>query len=473
MARFFDPPAAKPLLPEDRIPKVYRSMRLKVFMGAFLGYAAYYLVRKNLSLAAPGMIEDGLVDKSGVGIAMSAVSIAYAFSKFIMGSVSDRSDARKFLVVGLVLSALTMMAVGFIPFGANQMLNVAVIFILMLVIGWLSGMGWPPCGRVMAYWFSQNERSFKMSIWNTSHTFGGGSLGLLVSLGFIIFAGIGIEQSWRAAFIVPSAVALLIAVFCWWAIRDTPQSCGLPSINDYRNDYSGVKSKDKEVVKIPFRTLFVDYVFKNRLLWMIAFANAFVYMVRYGVGDWAPLYLQEMDIMTPEQSDLAFALHNYAGIPGTIICGWISAKFFKGRCTPPNVIFMGIVLVGTLIYWQAGNIAAFFTGAAASPETVASLTRGLIYFALIIVGFCIYGPVALIGIQALNLVPKNAAGTAAGFVGLFGYLFGDALLSKMLMGTVAENAGWHVTFMMLCIASILALALCATTWNSEKKLAGN
>ena len=449
MARFFDPPAAKPLLPEDRIPKVYRSMRLKVFMGAFLGYAAYYLVRKNLSLAAPGMIEDGLVDKSGVGIAMSAVSIAYAFSKFIMGSVSDRSDARKFLVVGLVLSALTMMAVGFIPFGANQMLNVAVIFILMLVIGWLSGMGWPPCGRVMAYWFSQNERSFKMSIWNTSHTFGGGSLG------------------------VPSAVALLIAVFCWWAIRDTPQSCGLPSINDYRNDYSGVKSKDKEVVKIPFRTLFVDYVFKNRLLWMIAFANAFVYMVRYGVGDWAPLYLQEMDIMTPEQSNLAFALHNYAGIPGTIICGWISAKFFKGRCTPPNVIFMGIVLVGTLIYWQAGNIAAFFTGAAASPETVASLTRGLIYFALIIVGFCIYGPVALIGIQALNLVPKNAAGTAAGFVGLFGYLFGDALLSKMLMGTVAENAGWHVTFMMLCIASILALALCATTWNSEKKLAGN
>ena len=222
--------------------------------------------------------------------------------------------------------------------------------------------------------------------------------------------------------------------------------------------------------KIPFRTLFVDYVFKNRLLWVIAFANAFVYMVRYGVGDWAPLYLQEMDIMTPEQSNLAFALHNYAGIPGTIICGWISSRFFKGRCTPPNVIFMGLVLLGTLIYWQAGNIAGFFAGGA-SPDALAGLTRGLIYFALILVGFCIYGPVALIGIQALNLVPKNAAGTAAGFVGLFGYLFGDALLSKMLMGTVAESAGWHVTFMMLAVASIVALFLCALTWNSEKKLA--
>ena len=122
MAKFFDPPQAKPLLPKEKIDKVYQSMRFKVFMGSFLGYAAYYLVRKNLSLAAPGMIEDGLVDKAGVGIAMSAVSIAYAFSKFIMGSVSDRSDARKFLVVGLVLSAITMMSVGLIPANAHRWL---------------------------------------------------------------------------------------------------------------------------------------------------------------------------------------------------------------------------------------------------------------------------------------------------------------------------------------------------------------
>ena len=85
-------------------------MRLKVFLGAFLGYAAYYLVRKNLSLAAPDMIKDGILDAGKVGLAMSAVSIAYAFSKFVMGSVSDRSDARKFLCVGLVLSALVMLA---------------------------------------------------------------------------------------------------------------------------------------------------------------------------------------------------------------------------------------------------------------------------------------------------------------------------------------------------------------------------
>ena len=439
-------------------------MRLRVFLGAFLGYAAFYLVRKNLSLAAPGMIEEELVDKADVGIAMSAISIAYAFSKFIMGSLSDRSDARKFLVVGLILSALAMIGVGLVPFGANQTFNVSLIFVFMLLVGWLSGMGWPPCGRVMAYWFSQNERSFMMSLWNTSHTFGSGSLGILFTLGLLIFGIAGIEQTWRAAFIVPSVVALLLAVICWWALRDTPQSCGLPPIDEYRNDFSGVKAKKGEEEKIPFKTLFVEYIFKNKWIWMIAIANAFVYMVRFGVGDWAPIYLQEMDIMTEKESNLAFAIHNYAGIPGTIVCGWISSKFFKGRCAPSNIIFMGAVLLGTLVYWQAGNIAGLIS---TDVVAVSAITKTLIYVGLILVGFCIYGPVALVTVQALNLVPKNAVGTAAGFVGLCGYAFGSAVLANILMGFVAEHAGWNTTFILLSVASVIALILCALTLPSE------
>ena len=205
------------------------------------------------------MIADGLVTKAQVGVAMSAVSIAYAFSKFIMGSVSDRSDARKFLVIGLLLSAFTMILAGVIPFSPQTTaLNMAIIFVLMLIVGWLSGMGWPPCGRIMAHWFSQNERSFKMSVWNTSHTFGSGTLGLLSTAGMaaVVAFGVPAEQSWKGVFILPSIVAAVIAVICWMLLRDTPQSCGLPSVNEWRNVFSGVKSKLKDAGKIPVRTLF-------------------------------------------------------------------------------------------------------------------------------------------------------------------------------------------------------------------------
>ncbi|MBQ4126463.1 MAG: MFS transporter, partial [Alistipes sp.] len=437
MLEFFSPPAPRERLAADKIDKEYRRMRLKVFLGAFFGYAAYYLVRKNLSLAAPGMMAEGLLDKESAGFAMAGIPIAYAFSKFLMGSLSDHSDARKFLVVGLIIASSVMMAVGLVPYSSSIAVNAGVLFAFMLAVGWLSGMGWPPCGRIMAHWFSQNERSFKMSIWNCSHNIGGGSLGLLVSLGIATFAAMGITESWRAAFIFPSVVAICFAAFCWWTLRDTPESCGLPPIEEYRNDYTSRKAAKGEEQKIPFRRLFVDYIFKNHLLWMIAIANVFVYFIRYGVSDWAPTYLQEMQILSPDESRLAFSLFEYAGIPGTIICGWLSSKFFDGRCAPVNVIYMLMVLVGILCYWQAESIAMMLGGGEA-------LLKSIVYGALSLTGFAVYGPIALIGIQALSFVPKNAAGTAAGFVGLFGYLLGDALLSKIVVGQIAGSAhlGW-------------------------------
>ena len=70
LLNFFTPPTKKPMMASEKIDKEYKKMRLKVFLGIFLGYAAYYLVRKNLSLAPPGMIEQGLIDKAGAGLAM-------------------------------------------------------------------------------------------------------------------------------------------------------------------------------------------------------------------------------------------------------------------------------------------------------------------------------------------------------------------------------------------------------------------
>ena len=58
---FMAPPQHKPEMAKELVDKEYKQMRLKVFLGIFFGYAAYYLVRKNLSLAAPYMIGEGLI----------------------------------------------------------------------------------------------------------------------------------------------------------------------------------------------------------------------------------------------------------------------------------------------------------------------------------------------------------------------------------------------------------------------------
>ena len=92
----------------DKVDAKYKRMRLQVFLGIFIGYAGFYIVRKNFSMAIPELALLGF-DQSELSIVLAMNAVSYALSKFLMGSVSDRSNARVFLPLGLVLAALSMM----------------------------------------------------------------------------------------------------------------------------------------------------------------------------------------------------------------------------------------------------------------------------------------------------------------------------------------------------------------------------
>ena len=77
----------------------------------------------------------------------------------------------------------------------------------------------------------------------------------------------------------------------------------------------------------------------------------------------------------------------------------------------------------------------------------------------------------LIGVQALDLAPKNAAGTAAGLTGFMGYVLGTALLANIIIGYVADEWGWDMTFILLIIACILSVVFMALTYREEQYLA--
>ena len=437
--KLFSPAPHKALLPLSRTDPEYKKQRLKVFLGIFLGYAGYYLVRKNFSLAMPDLIDQGY-SKAQLGFALSGVSIAYGLSKFLMGNVSDRSNARNFLTAGLVLSAFTMIFMGVFPFATS---SIAVMFTLLFINGWFQGMGWPPCGRVVVHWYSIKERGTMMSIWNVAHNVGGGLVGPIAILAIEIFA------DWHSKFYFPGLIALVFAAIAYILVRDTPQSCGLPPIEEYKNDYPKNYSVDHEK-ELSAREIFFKYVFNNRVLWYIAFANAFVYLVRYGILDWAPTFLEEAKGFSLKESGWAYFFYEYAGIPGTLLCGLISDKVFKGRRAPATIIYMALVLVAVLVYWKnpPGNI--WIDNAA-----------------LIAIGFLIYGPVMLIGVQALDLVPKKAAGTAAGLTGLFGYM-GGALFANIAIGIVVDKWGWDGGFEVIVAACVLSIFFTALTWNREK-----
>ena len=83
----------------DKSLKWWQWETLLVTMG---GYALYYVIRKNLSIAMPLLGEIG-VSKVQLGAFLTAGGIVYGVGRFLNGIVADRNSARMVMAVGLFI----------------------------------------------------------------------------------------------------------------------------------------------------------------------------------------------------------------------------------------------------------------------------------------------------------------------------------------------------------------------------------
>ncbi len=422
------------------LDREYRRHRRSVFAGIFIGYAGYYLVRNNLALAIPDILKEyPQHSKADLGWALTALSITYGLSKFLMGSVSDRANPKLFLPLGLLLSSAVM----FVSGTAKAMYaSLTIVIVLQAINGWVQGMGWPPCGKLMVHWFSTRERGMVVSSWNVAHNVGGALVAWFALRGLLLFG------DWGAKFYFNAMIAAGVAIVAFMLLRDTPQAYGLPPVEQFRNDYPPDYTTESERT-LTYREIFVAHVLTNKYLWAIAVANAFIYFVRYGVVNWIPTYLQTAKGFSFNESSNGWALYEFAAIPGTIACGWVSDKVFKGRRAPATILFMALTLVAVVVYWLNRR----------GPLWID-------YAALFAIGFLIYGPIMIVGLHALDLVPKKAAGTAAGFTGFFGYVFGSAIAGSGV-GWIADHWGWPGVFMTMVACCVLTIVFSAMTLNHQ------
>ncbi len=139
-----------------------------------MAYAMFYVVRNNF---APVSKEIGAAlhyDKAMTGDILAGTAMAYGIGKFVMGYFADRSDARKYVTVGMLLTA----ALNFL-FGATT--NYTAHVLLWTVNGFVQGVGYGPCTRGLSHWYSARERGTIFGVWNVSHNVGGGIAGYLAA----------------------------------------------------------------------------------------------------------------------------------------------------------------------------------------------------------------------------------------------------------------------------------------------------
>ncbi len=438
LLQFFRPAPHIARLPQEQIDAVYKQKRWQIFSGLFIGYAGCCLLRNNFSLGIPYLVEQHGFTKAYLGSVFAALPLGYGLSKFFMATVSDRCNPRYFIVVGLIGAAICNALCGM----KMAFDNFALMFTLIFLDGWFGGMVWPACGRSMAHWFANKERGMVMSVWNIAHNLGSGGVAPLVTLGIMIFS------FWHyGVFYFPSILCALAAVYVIFAVRDTPQSEGLPPIEEYNGTHkAGSNKAEKELTT---KEILFKYVLNNKYLWYLALANIFVYLVRFGAHSWAPLYLTQTKGFSHADSRIAFMLYECAAIPGMLFCGWISDKL-GGHRAPVCIACMIATAVAVVFYWYTPFGDKFYNNVT-----------------LMMIGLFIHAPMVLIGVYAIDLANKKAAGTAAGLTGLFGYV-GGTTLADAGIGWVTTYYGWNGGFVMLLVSCGLAAFFLALTWNAAK-----
>ncbi|MBL9189212.1 MAG: MFS transporter [Opitutaceae bacterium] len=407
----------------------FRQWQYRTLIATMFGYAAYYFVRKNLSVAMPGMQEELGITKADLGMFLTAHGLLYGVSRFVNGMWADRANARYFMVAGLMLSVVANVFFGFgtevLWFGVAWMFN-----------GWVQGMGFPPCCRLMTHWFPPGQLATKMSIWNTSHSIGGATA--VVVCGYLAS-----HFGWRWSFHGPAILCTFAGVILFFLLRDTPSSVGLPEI--VVEGDTGTHGEDKS--SADYKKFVRKHVFCNPHIWWISLANFFVYVLRFAVLDWGPTLLKEMKHFKLEHSAWIVAGFEVSGVVGMLIAGWVTDRFFGGRGARTCVFCMIGACVSLLAFWKFG-----------SSLTAAAVLLGAS-------GFFIYGPQALIGITAANLATRRAAATAAGFTGLFAYA--STIVSGRWLGQMVDRSGWDAAFGALLAMGAVGTVFFILAWPAK------
>lgn len=442
-------------VPRTQVIEVFSYWRKRLLWSTYIGYAVYYMTRKNLSIALPVMKEALGIDKTTFGIFFTLHELSYGFAKLVAGMLSDRFNPRILLVAGLAISALVNILFGF---GSS----VAFLGTLWVINGWSQGFGFPPCARVLSYWFAPRERGVYWGLFNTSHQVGTVAILMLA-------AYLAQHFGWQWAFWVPGVIALAYCLVLWERVRDTPDSLGLPEVDSYHAMRDGAEvdlekprglgtqevglspEEPRPVVEVAEESV-ADVVrrrvWRNPALWAVCIGNFFVYVVRSSFLNWAPTYLSEVKHVSLTMAGGLTSAYELAGLCGCLLSGWITDRFLGGRRAPACFVWMAMCTFFVFMFWKSTSHNPMVYG-----------------FYLAGAGFAVYGPQFLVGVMVADLATNRAAGTAVGLSGLLGYLSG--IVSGGVFGAIVQNYGWDGGFMMILAASAMACVPFALTWNAR------
>lgn len=256
-------------VPEGNVDDTYKSLRNRTFWGATIAYSLYYVCRMSINVVKQPLIDEGILSAGQLGLIGSALLFVYAVGKFMNGFIADYCNIRRFMAVGLFISAVVNLLMGALGF-FTSMIPMTLVFICFAVLwginGWMQSMGSAPGVISLSRWFPKTKRGSYYSIFSSSPYIG-------EFISYNILAVVVGWLGWQSGFIMAALAGLIGTAIIMIFVSDTPESKGLPSIQEISGETLAKEDKmpTKELQKM---------VLRHPGIWVIALSSAFIYITK-------------------------------------------------------------------------------------------------------------------------------------------------------------------------------------------------
>ncbi len=444
-------------IPNKGIPiaeqrRMWLRQFLKAFLVVFTTYMCMYLIRNNFKAAQPMMKEQLGLTTLQLGYIGLAFSITYGLGKTAVGYYISDKNTKKSLSVMLVLASIAVLLMGLVMSASGSVIGLFIV--LWGLNGVFQAAGGPASYSTISRWAPRKERGRYLGFWNMSHNVGGAVAGMLALWGANVFFGGNVY----GMFIFPALIALAIGIASFFVGKDDPEELGWNRCEEIFGE--PVESENTEAEEMPMWQAFKQFVLRNPWIWMLCVANVFVYIVRIGIDNWAPLYVTEELGFDKLDAVTTIFYFEVGAILASMSWGYIS-DLLNGRRAAVAVGCMVAIIFVVMMYRHATSVM-------------------MVNVSLFLLGALIFGPQLLIGISLVGFVPKKGISVANGMTGTFGYLFGDSI-AKVGLAAIADPKsgglslfghtlhGWSDVFIVFYIALFIGIALLAVVAYGEEK----
>jgi sugar phosphate permease len=407
--------------PENRaaivsvMAETFAWARRRAFGLTWLSYATYYFARKSFPVTKARIQSDVGIDTSGLALIDTTFLTAYAVGQFASGWVGDRIGARRLIGFGMLASAAVC-----ILFGMSSALPV---FALALGLnGLFQSTGWPGNIKAMAAWYGPKERGAVMGFWCTCF-----QVGPLVAtaLAALLMKHLG----WRYAFYGPGLWVALVGLLVLFFLKEAPETPQSGRADEIRVSISPdeVRAARRAAVR-------------NPIVWLLGLSYLGLKLIRYCIDFWQPYFLEKGLGYSGEIAAYASTSFQMGGILGAVVVGTISDRYFSDRRAAVAMVStfaLGIALVLYALVARWGLV----------PNVLA----------MALVGFCLFGPDALIsGVAAQDLGGPVAGATVAGLINGCGSV--GAIAQGFVFASVSKAYGGQSVFYALMAFAVFSSA---------------